>query len=486
MSILLLRSFLNKPTTPTSRLRLPPSPPSLPVIGHLHHLTPKLHKSFHNLSTQYGPLLYLRFGASRCLLVSSASTATEIFKTHDLTFASRPQFAFADKLPYGSSGFITASYGDYWRFMKKLCVTELLGTRQIERSRSVRREELYRFLKKLFVRASKMEVVDVGAELMKLTNNVTLVSERGYDHGHSRQNKCGIPQRRQRILARHESSFDQVNAALQTVLTELQAIRISRSTNTPHPDINPFAQEESSHPHNSRSNTTNNPSHQHLKLSFPKFNGDDPTGWVYKAEQYFDFKNIAPDQQVQLASFHLEGIALQWHRWLTKFRGPLTWDEFTKAVLLRFGPTDYEDPSEALTRLKQTTTIAAYQETFEKLSYRVDGLPESFLIGCFIAELRDDIRLDVKIKQPRTLTDAIGVAQSRRGTKSLTEETNPTFSLTISPIDTKGDTQPNSWCPRPPTKPTDESWSKHSTNNVSSNHYPRGARTSRKGVMLLL
>ena len=138
---------------------------------------------------------------------------------------------------------------------------------------------------------------------------------------------------------------------------------------------------------------------------------DDPTGWIYKVEQYFEFRNIALEQQVQLASFHLEGIALQWHRWLAKFRGPLTWDEFTNVVQHRFGRTDYEDPSEALTRLKQTTTIATYQEAFERFSHRVDSLPEKFLIGCFIAGLRDDIRIDVKIKQPGTLADTIGVAQ---------------------------------------------------------------------------
>ncbi|KAL6313182.1 hypothetical protein AAG906_016770 [Vitis piasezkii] len=165
------------------------------------------------------------------------------------------------------------------------------------------------------------------------------------------------------ILARHDTSFDQVNAVLQEVLTELQALRASHNQNTSPRDA-------SSHPHTSRSNIISDHPHQHLKLSFPKFNGDDPTGWIYKAEQYFDFKNIAPEQQVHLASFHLEGIALQWHRWLTKFRGPLTWDEFTKVVQLRFGPTDYEDPSEALTRLKQTTSVAAYQEAFEKLSHR--------------------------------------------------------------------------------------------------------------------
>jgi len=202
-----------------------------------------------------------------------------------------------------------------------------------------------------------------------------------------------------------------VNAALQAVLIELQSLRASRSQNNNSSETNPFARDESSHPHTSRSNTTKDHSHQNLKLSFPKFNEDDPTGWIYKVEQYFEFRNIALEQQVQLASFHLEGIALQWHRWLAKFCGPLTWDEFTNVVQLRFGRTDYEDPSEALTRLKQTTTIATYQEAFERFSHRVDSLPEKFLIGCFIAGLRDDIRIDVKIKQPGTLADTIGVAQ---------------------------------------------------------------------------
>lgn len=148
-----------------------------------------------------------------------------------------------------------------------------------------------------------------------------------------------------------------------------------------------------------------------MKLYFPKFNGEEPQGWIYKDEQYFEFKSVPLEQQVPLASFHLEGLALQWHRWFTKFQGLVAWKEFTTAVLLCFGPTDFENPSEALTRLRQTTSVEAYQEMFEKLSYRVDGLPESFLVGCFIAGLRDEVRLDVKIKNPHTLAEAIGVAR---------------------------------------------------------------------------
>ena len=48
------------------------------------------------------------------------------------------------------------------------------------------------------------------------------------------------------ILARHDTSFDQVNAVLQEVLTELQALRASHNQNTSPCD-------DSSHPYTSRS-----------------------------------------------------------------------------------------------------------------------------------------------------------------------------------------------------------------------------------------
>lgn len=169
LTTLLLQYFFHRRTT--NLRRLPPSPPSLPLLGHLHLLSPSLHKSFTALSSKYGPLLCLRLGAVRCIVVSSATLATEVFKTQDLAFSSRPKFAFSDETPYGSSGFFAAPYGDYWRFMKKLTMTELLAPKQVERSRAVRYEEVLRFLKKMVSAAQKNQLVDVGGELMKLTNN---------------------------------------------------------------------------------------------------------------------------------------------------------------------------------------------------------------------------------------------------------------------------------------------------------------------------
>lgn len=254
----------------------------------------------------------------------------------------------------------------------------------------------------------------------------------------------------QEVLTRHESSFDHVNTTLQQVLHELQELRVGRGPRQTHQEVNPFSSAATS-------NANGDSRAAHLNLSFPKFNGEDPTGWIYKAEQYFDFKGISSDQQVPLASFHLEGIALQWHRWLTKFRGPLTWHELTQAALLRFGPTDYDDPSESLTRLRQTTTVTAYQEAFERLSHRVDGLPEHFLIGCFVAGLRDDIRLDVKIKHPNTLAEAIGVARLIEERNQIQRKGGTPYRGQPAPVATRVNSNPNPGIlgppPGPPTTP---------------------------------
>ncbi|KAL5822720.1 hypothetical protein ACOSQ4_020620 [Xanthoceras sorbifolium] len=169
------------------------------------------------------------------------------------------------------------------------------------------------------------------------------------------------------ILSRHDTSFDnltnnynQLNSTLQTVIIELQAIRINSCTNLPPLDVHLFTPGKTS-------NNTTSPPHQNSSNVM-----NDLTGWIYKAEQYFEFKSISYHQQVQLVSFHLEGIALQWHRWFTKFKGPLTWDEFTQA-------------------------LTVYQK--------------KFLVSYFITGLRNEICLDVKIKQPSTLADTIGVAR---------------------------------------------------------------------------
>ena len=73
-------------------------------------------------------------------------------------------------------------------------------------------------------------------------------------------------------------------------------------------------------------------------LDFPCFNGDDPTGWIYRAEQYFNLHNTFDVHQVPLASFHLEQEALQWYCWYIKAHEEPKWPAFCQLFLHRFGP----------------------------------------------------------------------------------------------------------------------------------------------------
>ena len=47
-----------------------------------------------------------------------------------------------------------------------------------------------------------------------------------------------------------------------------------------------------------------------VKLDFPRFKGENPLGWVYKAQQFFQLYNVPLNQRILLASYHMEDEAL--------------------------------------------------------------------------------------------------------------------------------------------------------------------------------
>ncbi|XXG56586.1 hypothetical protein AAC387_Pa03g3962 [Persea americana] len=169
VSTLVARAILSK-TRPN--LRLPPSPLALPIIGHFYLLGPFPHQSFHKLSIRYGPLMLLRLGSVPTVIVSSVEAAKEILKTHETAFTDRPSTSAIRLLSYDTSGFIFGPYGPYWKFMKKLCMSELLNGRTLDLMLPIRRLELRRFLQLLAERSEAGKTADMGAELMALTNSV--------------------------------------------------------------------------------------------------------------------------------------------------------------------------------------------------------------------------------------------------------------------------------------------------------------------------
>ncbi|KAL6880071.1 hypothetical protein ACP4OV_011636 [Aristida adscensionis] len=106
--------------------RLPPSPPAVPVLGHLHLLHKPLHAALARLAARHGPALSLRLGSRRAVVVSSAELAGECFTEHDVTFASRPRFRALDLATLS-----TCSYGAHWRDLRRVAVVHLLSARRV-------------------------------------------------------------------------------------------------------------------------------------------------------------------------------------------------------------------------------------------------------------------------------------------------------------------------------------------------------------------
>uniref|UniRef100_A0A0E0KLZ7 Uncharacterized protein n=1 Tax=Oryza punctata TaxID=4537 RepID=A0A0E0KLZ7_ORYPU len=152
------------------RRRLPPSPASLPVIGHLHLLRPPVHRTFHELAARLGPLMHIRLGSTHCVVASSADVAAELIRSHEAKISERPLTAVARQFAYESAGFAFAPYSPHWRFMKRLCMSELLGPRTVEQLRPVRRAGLVSLLRHVVQAAAESEAVDLTRELIRMSN----------------------------------------------------------------------------------------------------------------------------------------------------------------------------------------------------------------------------------------------------------------------------------------------------------------------------
>lgn len=66
---------------------------------------------------------------------------------------------------------------------------------------------------------------------------------------------------------------------------------------------------------------------------------------------------------------------------------------------------------ETLTRLRQTTSVSLCKAQFEVLSNRIKGLSVAHKLCCFLSGLRDEIRLLVRMLNPKSLNEAFGLAK---------------------------------------------------------------------------
>ncbi|KAK7316565.1 hypothetical protein RJT34_00125 [Clitoria ternatea] len=128
---------------------LPPSPPTLPIIGNLHHLKTPLHRSLHTLSNKYGHIFSLWFGSRLVVVISSPTLVQQCFTKHDIILANRPRFLTGKYLGFSYTSLGSTSYGDHFRNLRRIVTVDVLSTHRLNSFLEIRREETVRVVKKL-------------------------------------------------------------------------------------------------------------------------------------------------------------------------------------------------------------------------------------------------------------------------------------------------------------------------------------------------
>ncbi|OAE29853.1 hypothetical protein AXG93_3165s1000 [Marchantia polymorpha subsp. ruderalis] len=145
----------------------PPGPPSLPLIGHFHHLLFGMpHHSLAKIAEKYGPLVWLELGAVNAVVVTSSDVAREVLKTQDHIFASRPPLIMAEMVFNKGQDLIFSPLNDNYRLARKIFTTELFSEKRIDSFKELRRQMTFRTLRTAFEEGHADRYINL-ADLMR-------------------------------------------------------------------------------------------------------------------------------------------------------------------------------------------------------------------------------------------------------------------------------------------------------------------------------
>lgn len=171
-TILILYKIIKHPA-PNNK-KLPPSPLSIPIIGHLYLLKPPFHRSFQSLAERYGPIFYLRLGCQRVLVVSSPWATEECFGKNDVVLANRPKFIIGQHLGYNFTIPIWCPYGEYWRNLRRVSTISMLSLRRVNEAGPTRKAEIRNMILEMIESSKDGKKVNLSALFYKMARNFVM------------------------------------------------------------------------------------------------------------------------------------------------------------------------------------------------------------------------------------------------------------------------------------------------------------------------
>ena len=103
---------------------------------------------------------------------------------------------------------------------------------------------------------------------------------------------------------------------------------------------------------------------------------------------------------------------------------------------------------EALTRLRQISTVTLYKSEFEALANTIKGSSPQHKLSSFLSGLKDEVRLPVRMLNPPTLIATFGLAKiqkeyllgCKRSYKGIQDQTRPSLlgvPRLVAPVDNR-------------------------------------------------
>lgn len=146
------------------------------------------------------------------------------------------------------------------------------------------------------------------------------------------------------------------------------------------------------------------------KLDLPIFDGNNPDGWILRAERYFHFYRLGEEETMEAAVVSLDGDALLWYQFEHGRRPIRNWAELKGMLLRQFRSSSTGSLQEQWLHHQQTGGVAEYRRRFIELIAPLTGVPEDIALAQFINGLRDEIKTEVRVLGALNLEHAMELA----------------------------------------------------------------------------
>lgn len=165
--------------------------------------------------------------------------------------------------------------------------------------------------------------------------------------------------------------------------------------------------------------------------------------WLFHLRQYFETLNMQENVTVAYAATLLRENAMVWWRSHVEqadrklVERISTWQAFCAAIQAEFQPINtVKIARDRLAELRQRNSVQAYAYEFRNIVADIPGMTEDEKVDKFVRGLKDRTRQEVDIRDPRTLDEAVRIADrydsisfqahKKATSKAVVQRTGPT------------------------------------------------------------